>query len=328
MRPNRRHAECCSRPSIDSLVAVCPYIVGLAALLGCSATGRPPGASSGAAGSAAVDTTSSTSTGGGGLTIGGGGGAGAATCREAKYEHRTPGPGGAFDVLVYSEAVVYEPDAGDYGLPRPASDIVRDGAGKVTGYHRYSYDPQTDVSLDLYYDPGPDGAVGTADDTIRGAIRFFHDASHAPIRRLSSKDPGPDGVWGSDDDTFDAAARLFPQSSGGIILESRDAGPNGVWGDSDDPLVMVQRWTDDTRQRIAQLATFALPGPDGIFGTSDDPETGLTLYPCRGDRIVEEEMAPGADGQYGTPDDVVIERTEEVGDTCWSGCGPPPPPLE
>jgi Ca2+-binding RTX toxin-like protein len=193
------------------------------------------------------------------------------------------------------------------------------------------------------FDPGPDGALGTADDVLKDGVEIVTGtrADGSTFETLFIPNTAPDeGLSASFNawmtffgQFFDHGLDLVNKGGSGVVfmpLQDDDplvAGPDGVFGTPDD-LPAAQRFMVLTRATNQ-------PGPDGVLGTADDihehtnqtspfvdqnqtyashpsHQVFLRAYTLNGEGapvatgklIVNRDLGP--DGLYGTADDTVI----------------------
>lgn len=196
----------------------------------------------------------------------------------------------------------------------------------------------------LFYAPGPDGVIGTADDLATFYTQYEYDAAHRLVamhamnagadglvdtaddvesqRDLVDCDAfgepllsrtyfqGADGVFGTADDLFTGLYTRYVTDAGGVQVrqELLNYGPDTTLGSADDPYRRYYVSAVDATGRVAGLRGYTAAGADGLWFTADDVVGYNIVFDLDsdGNQVAGHVYnGTGPDGVFGTADDVL-----------------------
>ena len=178
--------------------------------------------------------------------------------------------------------------------------------GAVTAERNITYDELDRPMAEIDDAAGPDGVVGTPDDSVTWIAHTFPGGR---IDRQLTYAPGPDGKVQTTDDVpiaaYVARSSTYGQTNGDWYS---GAGSDGQWFTADDVATRGIRQEYDGLGRLQKSESFGA-GADGIDGTPDDVVDDWRDWTYSAhDVSTIDRVSPGGDGTWFTTDDEQWER--------------------
>lgn len=202
-------------------------------------------------------------------------------------------------------------------------------ADDFNNLNRHSTHSAAGITAQYYEYFGPDGLVGTDDDTVSPTTTFDYDANDVYLGSCddtscttstpgtneetytTSIDPGDDGVFRTADDVLAASWSRSVTDDYGVpsTYEVHLLAPDGTATITPGSL---QYYVDYTvsGERIVGARAYKAAGPDGVWRTADDVGDTLSTYGYDADglRTTTEVYLAGPDDLLGTADDVIYQE--------------------